>query len=366
MEEAGMSTFHGSDLEKIEEIYGIPKEDIVSFAANVSPLGISDGFIDAMKDRLRCIEKYPERDYGELRRAISGYCGVRADDIIVGNGSSELIGAVIRHKKEPKTLIVAPAYSEYERDVRIAGGEVHYFDLRESDDFRLDAAELADRADESFDLMIICNPLNPTSGAVKARDMRMILDRCEELGVICMVDETYVDFADAVFDASRLTSEYKSLFVIRSMSKFFCAPGLRLGYALTSDRDIISGIDAVRDPWSVSSFAETAGAYMLNDGEYIDRVKEYIAGERQRVCDRLSGLRDKGIKYYAPEANFVLVRLPEHKISADRLFETAIRKRMMIRDCSSFRGLDESYVRFCFMKREDNDRLLDLIEETVS
>ena len=273
---------------------------------------------------------------------------------------------MIRHRREPRTLIVAPAYSEYERYVKLAGGEAVYCDLKEEESFELDAAGLAGRMDESFDLLIICNPLNPTSGAVKAEDMRVILDRCEELGMICMVDETYVDFADEVYDASYLTSEYKSLFVIRSMSKFFCAPGLRLGYALTSNRNIISEIDAVRDPWSVSSFAETAGAYMLSDREYIGRVKAYIAGERERVCVRLSRLRDKGIKYYTPKANFVLVRLPEKRISADRLFETAIRKRMMIRDCSSFRRLDESYVRFCFMKREDNDSLLDLIEETVS
>ncbi len=361
-----MSTFHGSDLEKIEERYGIPRDEIISFAANVSPLGISEGFIDVMRDRLRCIEKYPERDYRDLRRAVSKYCGVPTDSIIVGNGSSELIGAVIRHKKKPKTLIVAPAYSEYERYVRLAGGEALYFDLQEEESFELDTGRLAGMTDESFDMLIICNPLNPTSGAVRAGDMRVILDRCEELGMICMVDETYVDFADEVFDVSCLTSEYQCLFVIRSMSKFFCAPGLRLGYALTSNRNIISEIDGVRDPWMVSSFAETAGAYMLGDREYIGRVKAYIREERERVCIRLSKLKDKGIKYYTPQANFVLVRLPEQRISADRLFEMAIRKKMMIRDCSSFRGLDESYIRFCFMGKEDDDRLLDLIEESVS
>ncbi|MCR5746811.1 MAG: aminotransferase class I/II-fold pyridoxal phosphate-dependent enzyme [Lachnospiraceae bacterium] len=358
-----MSAFHGSDLEKIEEIYGIAKEEIISFAANVSPLGLSEGFIEHMGANLSCIERYPERDYRSLREAISGYCKTDYKDIIVGNGSSELIGAVIRYKKAPRAMIIAPAYSEYERDIKLAGGKVLYFDLKEENDFRLIPDELCDVLDESLDLLIICNPLNPTSKAVRADEMRGLLKRCEELDIICVVDETYVDFADMCYDMSGLTVEFKSLFVIRSMSKFFCAPGLRLGYALTSDTGLIKEIDSKRDPWSVSSFAEAAGAYMLSDEDYIRKVKKYISDERKRVCERLSELT--GIKYYEPAANFVLVKLPADKITADRLFEAAIKEKMMIRDCSSFRGLDESFIRFCFMSKEDDDKLLNLMREVI-
>ena len=363
-----MSAFHGSDLEKIEAIYGIPRERIISFAANVSPMGISEGLIDAMKDQIRCIERYPERDYTKLRRAISSYCKAEPDHIIVGNGSSELIGDVIKYHGGKKALIVAPAYSEYERYVKLAKGTPVYHDLREDEDFRLDLRVLADELERSGDdtkLLIICNPSNPTSTAVRAEDMRDILALCDRRQITCVVDETYVDFADDGYDMSYLAGEYRSLFVIRSMSKFFSAPGLRLGYAITSDEELKGAVEEIKDPWSVSSFSETAAGYMLTDEEYIAKVREYIKGERERICRRLDSLKDKGLKYYEPEANFVLVRLPEGGVTAADLFETLIKQGMMIRDCSTFRGLDERYVRFCFMRKEDDDRLIDLMTENI-
>jgi threonine-phosphate decarboxylase len=368
VEETGMSAFHGSDLEKIEEKYGIPRDEIISFAANVSPLGVSQGMIDAMKDQIRCIERYPERDYSRLRKAVGTYCKADPEHIIVGNGSSELIGDVIKYRAGKTALIVAPAYSEYERYVKLAGGTPVYHDLKEEEDFRFDLKALYERTDDdtlSDGLLIICNPLNPTSTAVRAEDMRDILKLCEKKNITCVVDETYVDFADEEYDMSYLTKEYRSLFVIRSMSKFFSAPGLRLGYAITSDDRLKSAVEEIKDPWSVSSFSEAAARYMLTDKEYIKEVGEYIGRERKRVCKMLDELKAKGLKYYEPKANFVLVKLPDNGMKADGLFELAIRQGMMIRDCSTFRGLDESYIRFCFMRKEDDDRLIGLITETV-
>ncbi len=361
-----MSVFHGSDLEKIEEVYGIKKEEIISFAANVNPLGLPESFVKAMSTKLHCIEHYPDREYKSLKKAIGEYCGTDPENIMIGNGSSELISGVIKHKKAPETLIIAPAYSEYERNVRIAGGRPDYFDLKEEDEFCIDAKRITDSIKMSHDLVIICNPVNPTSSACDKRDMEIILERCRECNAICVVDETYVDFADEKYDISSLTERFKCLFVIRSMSKFFCAPGLRLGYAVTSDKALRDEIKENMDPWSVSSFAEEAGQQLLNDDAFIKKSREYMFAERDRICAILDDMGALGLKYYKPQANFILIRLPEGKTDAHDLFERAIRDRMMIRDCSTFRGLDERFVRFCIMKREDNDRLLSLIREGIS
>ncbi len=358
--------FHGSDVEKIAERYGIPAEEIVSFAANVSPMGLSDKYLKHIAEKTGCVERYPERDYKRLRKAVSGYCHAEYEDIIVGSGSSEIISAVIKHRKSPNVLIVAPAYAEYERNVRIAGGRARYYRLREERGFEFDTDVLTAALSDDLDMLMICNPVNPTGTALSAERLEQVLIRCEELDIICVVDETYVDFADPVYDASPLAGEHSCLFVIRSMSKFFCAPGLRLGYGITSDKDLLMEIEENKDPWSVSSLSAEAAVLMLSDTEYIERVRGYMTEERIRVCKRLDRLKSLGISYVEPKANFVLVHLPDGKMTADGFFEAAIRKKMMIRNCWDYKGLEKGYIRFCFMKKEDDDRLLSLMEEMYS
>ena len=130
--------FHGSDIEKTAEKYGIDPSEILSFAANVSPLGVSSMYLEGIKEKLNCVERYPERDYVRLREALSSYCGAKSCNIVVGSGSSELISAVIKHRKRPEVLITAPAYAEYTRNVSIVGGKSRYYALKEEDDFEFD------------------------------------------------------------------------------------------------------------------------------------------------------------------------------------------------------------------------------------
>ena len=150
------------------------------------------------------------------------------------------------------------------------------------------------------------------------------------------------------------------------MSKFFCAPGLRLGYGITSNERLLHEIEENKDPWSVSSLSNEAAILMLSDHEYIKKVKSYMSGERDRVCAKLDKLEAAGISYVRPRANFVLVRLPDRGPDAHELFEMALKEKMMIRDCSDFKGLDGNYIRFCFMERKDDDRLLSLIKEAYN
>lgn len=358
--------FHGSDVEKIEKRFGIKADEIVSFAANVSPLGVSDKYLEGITDKLHCVERYPERDYRRLREAISSYCDADPMHIMVGSGSSEIISAVIKHIMRPNVLIVSPAYSEYERNVTIAGGRARYHALREEDGFRFDAARLTDALAEEDDILMICNPVNPTGCAIEASELETVLNTCEKLHIICVVDETYIDFADEKYDATSLTDKYPSLFVIRSMSKFFCAPGLRLGYAVSSDEALLDSIEENKDPWSVSSLSVEAAILMLSDKEYIIRARRYMEEERQRVCSMLDELREKGLSYIRPAANFVLVHLPDNGPSAEKLFNMAINEKMMIRNCADYPGLENGYIRFCFMKSEDDDRLISLIREAFA
>lgn len=232
--------FHGSDLEKIEKIYGIKKEEIISFSANVNPLGISPLLRRTLTEHIDAITAYPDREYTSLRQCIAGYCGSEAEHVIVGNGSTELISLFIQIEHPKKAMIIGPTYSEYEREISLGGGTTLYYPLREDNDFHLNVADFTAHLNENIDLLVLCNPNNPTSTAITRKDMRLILDVCKQHDIFVMVDETYVEFAENMDEitAVPLTNFYNNIIILRGTSKFFAAPGLRLGYALTGNPDL--------------------------------------------------------------------------------------------------------------------------------
>lgn len=353
--------FHGSDLEQIEQIYGIRKEDIVSFSANVNPLGISPNLRRTLSEHLDAITTYPDREYTSLRHCIADYIHSNPENIIVGNGSTELISLFIQIEHPKKAMVIGPTYSEYEREIFLGGGTTHYYPLKEKNDFSLDMEDFLSHLNESIDLLVICNPNNPTSSAITREQMRQILDTCKQFDIFVMVDETYVEFADNMEQITSvpLTNYYNNIIILRGTSKFFAAPGLRLGYAVTGNRDLIKAINTRQNPWTINSLAVIAGELMFSDEDYIRKTKELISSERTRVYEALNNSPD--FKAYLPNANFVLVKILKDSLTSQELFDRAIRQGLMIRDCSTFPFLDQKYIRLCFMNPEDNTRLLNCL-----
>lgn len=369
--------FHGSDLEKIEKVYNIKPCDVTSFAANVNPLGISYKLKTTLSDRIDAITSYPDRDYTALRTSISNYVHLDKENIIVGNGSTELISLFIQITAPKKALLITPTYSEYERELALQGGTLDYFPLLEEEQFALDVAKLESVLTKNYDLLIICNPNNPTSSAIPTDTMRQILTCCKaaaeqntrskasEHHLYVIVDETYVEFAPEIdqVTSAPLVKEFDNLVVLRGVSKFFAAPGLRLGYALTSNQELLTEINERKNPWTINTLAAIAGEIMFADEEYINKTKAYISSERTRVCAALR--QNPNLKVYEPVANFVLVRILKPSVTAADLFEACIQKGLMIRDCVTFQGLDEYYFRICFMSKEKNDELLEIIQKII-
>lgn len=357
--------FHGSDLEKIEEIYHIKKEDITSFSANVNPLGISPLLRDTLAKHVDAITSYPDREYTQLRKSICAYTGANFENIIVGNGSTELISLFIQTTHPKKALILGPTYSEYEREISLEGGHTLYYPLKEENNFQMDVEDFCRQLNDSLDLLVLCNPNNPTSTAVARKDMRKILDCALQHGISVMVDETYEEFTPegSKISSIPLTNNYNNLIVLRGISKFFAAPGLRLGYAVTGNPDLLKYINTKKNPWTINSLAEIAGCIMFSDKDYINKTKALISGERQRMYDTLSSW--KTVKVYPSCTNFLLVRILREDVTSDMVFDHCIRKGLMIRDCSTFPFLDSSYIRFCVMSPEKNDELLEAFREIL-
>ena len=357
--------FHGSDLEAVEAYYHIPKEEIICFSANVNPLGLSETVKKQLSSHLDILSSYPDREYTSLRETIGSYCKVNPSHVVVGNGSTELISLLIHTRKARRALIVGPTYSEYERELSLVGGTLTYYHLREEASFRMDTTDFIRVLSEGYDLIILCNPNNPTSSALHTAEIARILDACRQTGCFMMIDETYAEFAPDIdsISAMSLTSSYDNLMVLRGVSKFYAAPGLRLGYGVTSNAAFLNSLRQQQNPWSLNSLGAFAGERMLRDTDYIHRTRELILSERARLMGELAHL--KGIKVYPAYANFILIRILKPGLTASHIFDALIQRRMMIRDCSSFQCLEGEYIRFCIMLPEDNSRLLEALKELL-
>ncbi|MBP3628810.1 MAG: aminotransferase class I/II-fold pyridoxal phosphate-dependent enzyme, partial [Anaerotignum sp.] len=214
-------------------------------------------------------------------------------------------------------------------------------------------------------MFIACNPNNPTGTAIHVEEMRTILEHCKKIGASVMIDETYIEFSDILDDICSipLVKEFDNLFVIRGTSKFFAAPGIRLGYGMSSNQAFLDRFKTNSDPWSVNSLADFIGQHIFTDFEFHKKTQKLVSEERRKAFAELSTW--KNIKAYPSEANFILLKLKTDKVTAHDLFEKCIMKKMLIRDASSFTFLDESFLRFCILSPENNAALLKELKSIV-
>lgn len=241
-----------------------------------------------------------------------------------------------------------------------------YYNLKEETHFRLDIDDFLNAITDDTELVIICNPNNPTSSALTSNELEEIIYECEKRDIFVMIDETYVEFAPSMANitAVPLADRYDNFMVIRGVSKFFAAPGLRFGYGVTSNKDFLASLLEHQNPWSLNSVGAYAGELMLSDKDYIQKTRELICTERDHMIHALSQM--SGVRVYDAYANFILVKILKDGVTSFDVFEACIREKMMIRDCSSFESLDGEYVRFCIMSPEDNKNLIECLRKILA
>ena len=354
--------FHGSDLEQIASYYHIESDEICCFSANVNPLGFPEQTALAVcKNFSHLMSRYPDRNYIGLRAAIGRYCHISPDYVSVGNGSTELISLLIQSCQRHHAVQVGPSYSEYERELQLSGISYSTWFPKKEDHFRIHTGELIDALKKSHaDFLILCNPNNPTASALSQEELAVLLRGCLKRGVFVMIDETYAEFACRNVSAIPLVPEFPNLMVIRGISKFFAAPGLRLGYGVSSNAEFLAHLKKVQNPWSVSSIAAFAGEHLFAEIEFIVKTKVLISRERTRMIQGLSEISKLCV--YPSDSNFLFVEILDSGFTSSGLFDFLIRQKLMIRDCSSFPGLGSQFFRFCLMQPEDNTRLLQAIQ----
>ncbi len=351
------NTVHGGDLDEISRLYNIPKENLVNLAGNVNPLGMPESVIKVIQENASMGSVYPDISYKNLISAISEYTSVKQENLMVGNGSTELISHVIKGVAPKKALVVSPAYSEYVKELNNLNCEIELFPLLEEDGFFVNLEKLKLALKDDVSMLIFCNPNNPTGTYLTIKEVSNLLDHCKEKNIYVMIDETYVEFSslDKEVSSMPLVSSYTNLFVIRGTSKFFACPGIRLGYMATSNKEIKEKILIEKDPWSVNIYAAIAGEVMFLDKAFVLETRKLINEEKSRLESELKKI--KGIKLFESQANFFLLKLNE-SITSEEVFKYMLKHNLLIRDCGNFPFLNNSYIRFCIQKKEINTSFL--------
>lgn len=373
---------HGGDLLTAEDTYGIPADEWLDFSSNMNPWGPPESVGDLLRERWRDIVRYPDPAVRRLRAKLSDVYGVPTDSILVGNGAAELIELAMRWLRPAETLLARPSFSEYEEAVRKIGGNVAEWPLHAEDDFRVPdlrqwvrqgAGEASAGTGRSAGLgepastvrtdraIFLGHPNNPTGRLVPDEVWRGLMQSDAQL----IVDEAFMDFVPDEAGRSLLREAAASdrVIVIRSMTKFYAVPGIRLGF-LVAHPDRVRRLAALQTQWSVNFFAQLIGEAVLDDHAYAARTREWLAEERPWLAGRLQAL---GLRVVPSDVNFLLVALPAGSgWTALRLQQAMAAQGIMIRDASLFAGLDASYFRIAVRLRHENERLIRTLQEVLS
>lgn len=348
---------HGGNVFRLERD---GKVNILDYSSNINPLGVPESFKEAVINNFSILEKYPDPEYVELREAIGDYNGISSENVVVGNGATEILFLYMKAIKVKSAMIVSPTFAEYERALKVNGAQVSYFELKESENFKLDVDRLLEEIQDE-ELVVICNPNNPTGRFISLEDIDKISLVLDKKGKKLFVDEAFIEFIDNWTDKTSILLKRKNIFILRALTKFFALPGVRLGYGLCYDTELLKKISSIREPWSVNSFAELAGKVMLKDEGYIKATELWIEEEKKWFHDELKNI--KNIKPYKTESNFILIKLLS--MNSKNFRDKMIDEGIVVRDASNFKFLNESFVRLAVKDRDKNKKILEKIEKVV-
>ena len=356
---------HGGEVWEIAEETGLSVEDLVDFSSSINPLGPSPRALEAIKNSFDKITLYPDSNSTALREALACHFGnINKNNVIVGNGSTELIYlfAQVFLKRGDVALVAAPSFGEYANAIVKSGGKSKHLKL--THDFQIELNAFLEEM-EGLRAVFLCNPNNPTSMLIPDNTLREIIEKALEEEVVVLLDEDFIEFVEDEKRHSLVNriSKYPNVFVLRTFTKFYGLTGLRVGYGI-ADEETIEVFSKAKMPWNVNSLAQAAARAAMADKEHSRRTIELMKKEKKFLSNELS--RIDGFHVFPADTNFILVDVRKTGFRASQLREKMIRHGLLVRDCSSFIGLDTFYVRVAVRTRKENERLLDAFRKVLT
>lgn len=368
-----MSKIHGGNIFQFAHEQRIEPYEVVDFSANINPLGPSQRGLDALNAQLRYISHYPDATNDDVLNAIADTYGMDKHQITVGNGAAELLYAICRLPGYTGAFVPAPGFSEYKEALEASKIPVRdiFYRPREDDNgqpyfevpylaLETFAAEL--KGQDGRIIVFLGNPNNPDGTLLDKDHIRTVASMLKDANSLLVIDESFIDFVgndplqDNEYSMRSLVNEFDNIIVVHSFTKFYAVPGLRIGAAFANET-LITQLQQYIPSWSVNTLAQAYTKAALNDVDYIKRTKQELNEERAFMYNALDDI--EGITVYPPSANFILFQVNQEGITANYINEELKKYNMIVRNCDSYVGLTNHWVRIAIKDHDTNIKLVD-------
>lgn len=351
-----MKSNHGGKVFELARKLSIPVESVVDFSANINPLGPPKGWKEILTSNMDQLIHYPDSGYEEYRMSVANRYKIDKSHVVAGNGVADLIWLYARTVRPRKVVLVSPTFGEYESAFRPWCKEIVHVISNALSNFEPNLQEI-ETALVDAELLILCNPNNPTGTIVTSSTMDRLIEFTFDRGIKFMIDESFIEFVTT--GISVLERPLKAnLFVLRSQTKIGAVPGLRVGFAVCSDSDLIDKLRIHGDSWPMNSLAAAFGSFLVDQTSYIEQSQH--ESDRLRV-KLIESLLNTGVLAPFPSTvNFILCRILG-SITADQLCEKAMNQGVLIRNAKSFVGLNNRFVRIAVRPEHEQERLISFL-----
>lgn len=342
-----IEALHGGDVYR--------NEVRLDFSVNLNPFPMPPEVTEALQDGMHEIHQYPDPAQQKLREGIAKLESMSPENVVCGNGASELLMAAVHAVMPRKALVTAPCYAGYAVALKAADAEITEYLLEEERDFAPDEGILY-QINDSIDMVFIADPNNPNGRIIEPDLKTAIASKCEECGAVLVIDECFFPLTEEGAKKKAITDKALHL---RAFTKTFAIPGIRIGYMLSNDTEMLDKIRKHLPEWNVSRIAERTGEaaasvlestnYLKDSVRMIEQEREYLAGQLERL----------GIKVYRSDTNYLLIK------SVPGLYEKLLERGILIRKCSNFSGLDDTYFRIAVRQHDDNAELINILSKVL-
>ena len=349
---------HGGYINRLAQEAGLKPDQVLDFSANINPLGPPEWFRSLISSQLSSLVHYPDPECSPLVEAIAEHYRTDPQEIVVGNGSTELLYLLPQALPVTRALIAVPAYIDYARAAQIAGLSIEWHALRESAGFKLDPNQMEDQI-SGGEMVMLGQPNNPTGLTFDPQALRALAGRHPE--TCFLIDEAFADFVEGVDSLAR--NRPSNVIVLLSFTKFYAVPGLRLGGALLAPAWALK-VRELRPPWAVNTLAQQFGAAALRDLEYERAGRAYVGEQRLFLARALMSI--PYLKVYPGEANFLFLRSDHPALNAPELARRLLAEGIAIRVCDNYQGLDARYFRVAVRTESENQRLAEALKAVLA